>query len=47
LYCLSERKESKKERLQKWRTQMKKLEDKPGLRKMYDRIGKDEATLLE
>jgi len=41
IYCVSERRDAKKEHIELWRSQMKKLEDKPGYRKMYDRLGKD------
>jgi hypothetical protein len=44
---VSDRRDAKKEKIELWRSQMKKLEDKPGYRKMYDRLGKDQLTLLE
>ena len=47
LYCMSERKEAKKVKLQLWRQQMKSLEDKKHFRKIYDRVGTDTMTLLE
>lgn len=47
LYCLSERRDARREKIQLWRTQMKNLEDKPQYRKMYDRIGQDQMSLLQ
>ena len=41
LYCISERKEARRQKIEKWRSQMKTLEDKVDYRKMYDRMGKD------
>ena len=47
LYSISERKEAKKISIEKWRHQMKAIEDKRAYRKMYDRVGKDTKTLIQ